>query len=278
MSEFLDELARTLAKPMPRSRAVRVVGGALVTAAVPLLRAAPGSGASMQPAQYPAPKKCADYQEGPTCPKLCCRDCPPIPSGGNPGVLRWCCSTDEDCNFEDPSEQYRCGRVGCKARGRDCRGPGNRISSVKTPSGNDYGLANSSFRLGQKVSASEPMTLEFRNGTVMRLDKGTSFEVDSCGDETDPTVLELLIGKLWTATKSAAGAPPFQVETERAVTGPRGTTYWVSYLPGPKRTTVHVVKGSVELRQRSGGRRQVLVKAGQTAIQQGSRAPRLTKR
>jgi hypothetical protein len=110
MSEFLDELARTLSRPMPRSKAVRVLGGALVTAAVPLLRAAPGSGARTQP----APKKCADYREGPTCPKLCCRDCPPVPSGGNPGVLKWCCNKDDECDFDDPSEQYRCGRVRCK--------------------------------------------------------------------------------------------------------------------------------------------------------------------
>lgn len=278
MSELLDELARALAKPIPRSRAMRLLGGALVTAAVPLLRAAPGAGASTQPDQYPAPKKCADYKEGPTCPKLCCRDCPPIPSGGNPGVLRWCCNAGDECNFEDPSEQYRCGRVGCKPRGRDCRGPANRITSVKTPSGNDLGLTNSSLREGQKVTASEQMTLQFKNGTLVRLDKGASFQVDTCGDETDPTVLDLLLGKLWTATKSAVGAPPFQVETERAVTGPRGTTYWVSYLPGPKRTTVHVVKGSVELRQRFGARRRILVKGGQTAVQQGSGVPRLTKR
>jgi hypothetical protein len=35
MSEFLDELARSLAKPMPRRRALRVLGGALVTVATP---------------------------------------------------------------------------------------------------------------------------------------------------------------------------------------------------------------------------------------------------
>jgi hypothetical protein len=116
VSEFLDELARSMAKSMPRSKAVRLLGGAVVTAAVPLLRTAPGSGASTRPVQYPAPKKCADYSEGPTCPKLCCRDCPPIPSGGNPGVLRWCCNTDDECNFEAPSAQYRCGRVGCRKK------------------------------------------------------------------------------------------------------------------------------------------------------------------
>jgi len=35
MSEFLDELARALARPMPRSRALRVLGAVLVAAAVP---------------------------------------------------------------------------------------------------------------------------------------------------------------------------------------------------------------------------------------------------
>ncbi|HEY7602724.1 MAG TPA: hypothetical protein VH760_00585 [Gaiellaceae bacterium] len=35
MSELLDELARSLAKPMPRSRVLRLVGRALVTAALP---------------------------------------------------------------------------------------------------------------------------------------------------------------------------------------------------------------------------------------------------
>ena len=35
MSEFLDELARSLARPMPRRRALRILGGALVTVATP---------------------------------------------------------------------------------------------------------------------------------------------------------------------------------------------------------------------------------------------------
>lgn len=123
MSELLDDVARTLATSMPRRRALRAIGGALVAATVPLLRPGAGIGAATRPGQYPAPKKCADYKEGPTCPKLCCRDCPPIPSGGNPGVLKWCCNTDDDCNFEAPSEQYRCGRVGCKRRPKKVCGP-----------------------------------------------------------------------------------------------------------------------------------------------------------
>jgi len=46
MSEFFDELARTLAKPMPRSRAIRVLGVALASTAVPLLRARPAAALS----------------------------------------------------------------------------------------------------------------------------------------------------------------------------------------------------------------------------------------
>jgi hypothetical protein len=35
MSELLDELARSLAQPMPRRRALRLLGGAVVAVAVP---------------------------------------------------------------------------------------------------------------------------------------------------------------------------------------------------------------------------------------------------
>ena len=41
MSEFLDELARSMAKPMPRRRALRAIGSALITVAVPAALARP---------------------------------------------------------------------------------------------------------------------------------------------------------------------------------------------------------------------------------------------
>ncbi len=37
MTRFLDELARSMARPMPRSRALRLLGGALVSTAVPVV-------------------------------------------------------------------------------------------------------------------------------------------------------------------------------------------------------------------------------------------------
>ena len=45
MSEFLDELARTLAKPMPRRRALKLLGGAMVSVAAPAIVARPARAA-----------------------------------------------------------------------------------------------------------------------------------------------------------------------------------------------------------------------------------------
>ena len=162
---------------------------------------------------------------------------------------------------------------GCAA----CRGPANRITSVETASGNDLGLTNTSFRPGQQITASEVTRLQLGDGSSLRFDKGTSLKIEKCPFH-ESTDIELLTGRLWNAVKRAVGAPEFQVTTERAVTGPRGTTYWVSYVPAKKRTTVHVIKGSVELRQRFGAKRKLLVRAGQTAVQQGNGRPRFTKR
>lgn len=119
MSGLFDEVARTLATPMPRGRALRTLGAAVLAAAVPAFRPSSGLAARIQV----GPKHCADYTEGPTCPKRCCRDCPPVPSGGNPGVLNWCCNEGDECDFEDPSEQYPCGRVRCKPQPPKVCGP-----------------------------------------------------------------------------------------------------------------------------------------------------------
>lgn len=56
MSEFLDELARSMAKPMPRRRALRLLGASLVAAAVPLAR----PGLRQARAARLAPNACGD--------------------------------------------------------------------------------------------------------------------------------------------------------------------------------------------------------------------------
>jgi hypothetical protein len=53
-------------------------------------------------------------------------------------------------------------------------------------------------------------------------------------------------GLLWLGIKRLAGAPSFQVETERAVTGPRGTIFSVEFVNGDE--LVKVYEGSVEIK------------------------------
>lgn len=50
-------------------------------------------------------------------------------------------------------------------------------------------------------------------------------------------------GLLWLGIKRLVGAPDFQVETERAVTGPRGTIFSVEFVDGNEVVKVH--EGSV---------------------------------
>jgi hypothetical protein len=102
MSEFLDELARSLVRPMPRSRALRLVGGALVSAATAgvLGRSAPSARAGRRAAQAcptdtcgyrPILFVCADHgtsDPGPPC--------------GPPDVVPNCCKGSEKCCSDGP--------------------------------------------------------------------------------------------------------------------------------------------------------------------------------
>lgn len=49
MSEFLDDLARSMARPMPRRRALGLVGGALLTVATPALLSKPARASTAVP-------------------------------------------------------------------------------------------------------------------------------------------------------------------------------------------------------------------------------------
>ena len=118
MSELLDELARALAGPMPRSRALRVLGGALVTAVVPAVR--PGrlrAAVSLRPTTCGDPRTCAntnfpnvcgcDFLAG--CYRDCCAAdqicCTWSRGGGGPGppCEKACCGKDERCGIAERS-------------------------------------------------------------------------------------------------------------------------------------------------------------------------------
>jgi hypothetical protein len=108
VSRFLDDLARTLAEPMPRSRAMKVLGSALVAAAVPGIRPAAAGARSSYIVT------CA--KDGNKCPgqKLCCKDCPGVTGDPYGGILQICCNTNDACDWHPPGPSTKCGTMGCK--------------------------------------------------------------------------------------------------------------------------------------------------------------------
>jgi Group XII secretory phospholipase A2 precursor (PLA2G12) len=116
--ELLDDLARTLAEPMPRRRAVRLLAGALVGAALPLGRPALGHAgtARAQRASGCAPnlRQCAGTggKDIACCSPVdhCCiggRDsignlqvacCPPGTTCCVTGIYPYCCAAGTTCN------------------------------------------------------------------------------------------------------------------------------------------------------------------------------------
>jgi hypothetical protein len=277
MSDSLDRLARALAEPMPRRRALSVLGIAAAGFWTGGAGAAHGKRAAGCGSAYKECSPATEFCFAHCCPKhTVCSFGPRSPRGCQ--ITPGCC---DPCN---PRASVPNGNGGCApgpvantCGGRACEGSGNHISSVKTASGADYGLANTQFRIGQRVTAQEAMQLELGDGSVLKLDKGTSFTLEECPSQ-EPSLFKLIDGSIWTAIKKAVGGGPFQIETERCGTGVRGTTYRISHNRAKKRTTVQVFKGSVEIWRHSTPKRKLVVKAGQSAVQQGSGQPRLTKR
>jgi hypothetical protein len=118
MSEFLDELARRLAEPMSRRRAVKVAAGAAAAAAVPGMRVRPARGALLISQRT----TCTPRPGG----KLCA--CPSV----NGLFYKQCCpapASDWDCQCKAPPGGYaacaphKCGS-GHQCGGGECCKPG----------------------------------------------------------------------------------------------------------------------------------------------------------
>ena len=155
MSEFLDELARTMAKPMPRSRALRTIGITLAAATVPGFRPRLAAAAASRLGTEACP-----VPDCPPCPTgnntyLCC-----LPITGNDGKIRCvgfgccpdgkgrapfhiCCKTASTticCN----SQTHTCGPPGindtatCKCKkpcGTGCCEPDQECASLQLSAG-----------------------------------------------------------------------------------------------------------------------------------------------
>lgn len=126
MSELFDEIARSLARPMPRRRLLSVVGVALLTASVPALR--PRTARAGTAARGFARDAPCSFTGGQFCGF-------PVNNGFNIGccwkkgekfvccnhnkkVGSWCCRDGYTCGPGD----YSLGRPNCMCAGRDCGG------------------------------------------------------------------------------------------------------------------------------------------------------------
>lgn len=165
MSEFLDELARTLAKPMPRSRVVRVLGGSILAAVFPLARPGlrPAGAATLHRGSCGDPGTCAN----PSFPKVCGCDflagcyrdcCDPktqicctwkrAGGPGRPPCEKICCPKGTRCGSGEPGDvcvplcPTRCGEKCCQ-KGEYCADPrrslccanGEHECQVRPPAG-----------------------------------------------------------------------------------------------------------------------------------------------
>jgi len=166
-----------------------------------------------------------------------------------------------------------------QVRPKFCEGPLNRIASA-TANGQSLGIDGMRTYPGQVVSAPPGSKLTFGDGAVMELDKGGSFEVDKCPEGKTEFSLTRSLNKAWIEVKKALSGSDakFNVRTDRAVAGVRGTKYQLSYNKPKQLTRVAVKEGVVSLKGINGAKGEVLIKAGQVGVQKGRHKPKLIKR
>lgn len=159
-----------------------------------------------------------------------------------------------------------------------CAGDQNQIRTAAAD-GTSLGLDGMHFFPGQRITVPSETRIDLADGSTIKLEKGGSFTVDSC--ETNETVLRVngTVKSLWVHFKKivAGSNRKFDVKTERAVAGVRGTIFKLSYDKATKLTKVLVTEHQVSLK-RLGARRGVMIQEGQVGVQKGSKAPRIVRR
>ena len=150
MTEFLDELARSLAKPMARRRALRLLGGAIVSVTVPGL-AAPRARAA---ARFHLCEKqggllCECNCKGDVCQRICCKPkedyecyCGSVQYGA--ACRKKCripCPSDVHCcndgEFCANSAQKLCCKQGERGCGPRCCQPNEECTTIRIGTGSE---------------------------------------------------------------------------------------------------------------------------------------------
>ncbi len=134
---------------------------------------------------------------------------------------------------------------------------------------------------GQTVSVPKSIPkgidIKFFDDSRLRISSGTKYKINSCSDlnplETPASVkFTLLLGKIW-AEIAPEAEMKYQIETERAVDGNRGTTFSTEYDPTTKTTKVVVEEGSVWLRNKFGKVETIIINEGETGTQTMDQPP-----
>jgi hypothetical protein len=160
-----------------------------------------------------------------------------------------------------------------------CQGKEHRITSA-TAKGESLGLAGMQFYPGQIIDVPAGAKMRLGDGSKIEVDKATSFQIQECETSSTAIFLREDVGRLWIHVKKAlAGSDrKFEVVTERAVAGVRGTIFAVRYDESKELTKVAVEESSVYLKGRNGAKGKIVIKQGQTGVQKGKKAPKLIKR
>ena len=170
-------------------------------------------------------------------------------------------------------------RTQLEVRPEYCEGPLNRVSTA-TANGESIGADGMRIFPGQVVDAPAGSKIRFSDGAVAEFPNGGSYEVAECADNLVEWTVSGSIRKAWIEVKKALSGSKakFNVKTDRAVAGVRGTKYQLSYDKPKQLTRVAVKEGIVSLKGINGAKGQILIKAGQVGIQKGKKKPKLIKR
>jgi hypothetical protein len=160
-----------------------------------------------------------------------------------------------------------------------CNTKQTEVTDVYTPSGATSslsGLKGSHVGKGQVLTADQDVELDFADGSVLRMEKGSSMQIKDCEEHISVTQhtgkqqFGLILGAIWAKIVEAVGEqePSWQVTHggESVAYGNRGTTVWLSNIRGVMK--LHVDSGSAWIQRLKGTRlvgKRWIVQAGQTA-------------
>lgn len=170
-------------------------------------------------------------------------------------------------------------RTRLEVRPEFCEGSINEILGSEA-AGKSLGLEGMRFYEGQIVTLPKDARVELEDGSLLDMKKGGSFRVNAC-DATE-TVLGVPKGvkkMYFKILKLLSGTErKFEVRTDRAVAGVRGTKFGLSYDKRKRLTKVWVDEGAVSLKAINGAKGKILIKPGQIGVQQGKKKPKLIRR